>query len=151
MNVTVHILLFKCILLAIKTENGNIRDRWKRTAFSFQSPDDFIRYPCPLFGDHFNKPAAVALQVNFTFSIQTSAFVLRNPEHLPHPTPQEPGRFLRINNNKHTAKDVLNNGFTQKPKTASSKAHHHLQETSGKVGFVSSRVGGEITLSLTTM
>lgn len=138
MNVTVHILLFKCILLAIKTEIGNIRDRWKRAAFSFQSPDDFIRYPCPLFRDHFNKPAAVALQVNFPFPIQTSEFVLRYPEHTPPTDPQEPGRFLQINNNKHPAKDVLNNGFTQKPKTTSSKAHHHLQETSGKVGFVSS-------------
>lgn len=96
MNVTVHILLFKCILLAIKTEIGNIMDRWKRTAFSFQSLDDFIRYPCPLFRDHFNKPAAVALQVNFPFSIQTSEFVLRYPEHSHPPPPRSQADFSEL-------------------------------------------------------
>lgn len=65
--------------------------------------------------------------------------------------PQEQGQFLKINNNKQPAKDALNNGFTQKPKTMSSKALHHLRETSGKVVFVSSRVRGEIMLSVPTM
>lgn len=37
-----------------------------------------------------------------------------------------PGTFLKINNNKHPTKEILNNEFTQKPRTTSSKGKHLL-------------------------
>lgn len=42
------------------------------------------------------------------------------------PRHQEPGSFLQIHNNKHPTKDILNNGFTQKPKTTPSKSKYLL-------------------------
>lgn len=62
-----------------------------------------------------------------TFWIRTVA-QMKCPEGLPlHASHrQEPGSLLKIHNNKHPTKDILNNGFTQKPKTAPSKSKYLL-------------------------
>ena len=39
---------------------------------------------------------------------------------------QEPRSFLKYHNNKHPTKDILNNGFTQKPRTMASKSKYLL-------------------------
>lgn len=68
-----------------QTEDGNIRDRWRQTAFSIQSSDDFIRFFFVLHSEitSINQLQFASAQVNFSLSIKTSEFVLVYPEGPP--------------------------------------------------------------------
>lgn len=55
-----------------------------------------------------------------TDELSTGGPFLRASSH------QEPGSFLKIHNNKHPTKDILNNRSTQKPKTTPSKSKYLL-------------------------